>query len=526
MASFESESNDIPATADTLGFASPVVGQLATAGDVDLYAIQAAVDGGINVSIATPTNSADFDYFSLAVLDASGGVLSLYDTGRDATYTTGIANAGLYYVRIESSDLHNNGDYELVVTQSARAPGRHETESNDTPETADPLALSSPVSGQLATAVDADLFAVEATAAGEIEISIDAPTNSATFDYFSLTLLDASGTVLWRNSTGKDDSFRTGVPEPGVYYVSIEVADYHNAEAYELLVTQPAVDGTAVVTGTSADDLLTVEPGDTVVEAGDGDDSVQLPFLLTAYNFEEQTPGDITAAYDDWSVALNDVEFLEFGTGFRTTIPVEAVISGEAQRQIETLSDLYLAYFGRAPDIEGLEFWQELVVERGVSLAEVSEAFARSDEAQGIYPPDVSNRDFVREVYLNALGREPDEDGWDYWTAVLDASEFSDPAARGAFVGSVVLGAYAETSGARDREFLSNRHEVSLGYINRLLEQPGEGRDAAIDDLLLLVTDDEATAAAAEELLDYVFEDPITLTGVMTDQALVDSFFG
>jgi hypothetical protein len=44
--------------------------------------------------------------------------------------------------------------------------------------------------------------------------------------------------------------------------------------------------------------------------------------------------------------------------------------------------------------------------------------------------------------------------------------------------------------------------------------------------LLLLVTDDDATVVAAEELLDYVFEDPVTLTGVMTDQAAVDSFFG
>ena len=109
---------------------------------------------------------------------------------------------------------------------------------------------------------------------------------------------------------------------------------------------------------------------------------------------------------------------------------------------------------------------------------------------------------------------------------MLDASDPSDLAARGAFVGSVVLGAYSDTSGPRDLGFLSNRHEVSLGYVNRLLEEPGEGQDTAITDLLMRVTDDDATVAAAEDLLDFVFEDPITLTGVMTDPALVDSFFG
>jgi hypothetical protein len=56
--------------------------------------------------------------------------------------------------------------------------------------------------------------------------------------------------------------------------------------------------------------------------------------------------------------------------------------------------------------------------------------------------------------------------------------------------------------------------------------EPEEGKDKAITELLMLVTDDDATVAAARDLLDYVFEDPVTLTGVMTDQALVESFFG
>jgi hypothetical protein len=280
------------------------------------------------------------------------------------------------------------------------------------------------------------------------------------------------------------------------------------------------------VNGDDEDDFLIVEVGSAVVNGGDGDDTVQLPFFVTEFTLQEVAPGEVVGTYGEWSIELSDIEFLEFGTGHQTTIPIEDVISGQALAKVQKLSDLYLAFFGRAPDREGLEYWQEVILEDGLDLVEISEYFAQSVEAQTLYPADVSNREFVRNIYLNAFSREPDQGGWEFWTEKLDALDPSDLAARGAFVGTVILGAYSDTSGPRDLGFLSNRHEVSLGYVNRLLMEPEEGKDKAITELLMLVTDDDATVAAAEELLDYVFDDPVTLTGVMTDQGLLESFFG
>jgi hypothetical protein len=280
------------------------------------------------------------------------------------------------------------------------------------------------------------------------------------------------------------------------------------------------------VNGDDEDDFLIVEVGSAVVNGGDGDDTVQLPFFVTEFTLQEVAPGEVVGTYGEWSIELSDIEFLEFGTGHQTTIPIEDVISGQAQAKVQKLSDLYLAFFGRAPDREGLEYWQEVILEDGLDLVEISQYFAQSVEFQTLYPADGTNRDFVRSIYNNAFARDPDDGGWDFWTSKLDALDPSDLAARGAFVGTVILGAYSDTSGPRDLEFLSNRHEVSLGYVNRLLMEPEEGKDKAITELLMLVTDDDATVAAAEELLDYVFEDPVTLTGVMTDQGLLESFFG
>ncbi|NLW80942.1 MAG: hypothetical protein GXY42_04630, partial [Desulfovibrionales bacterium] len=49
--------------------------------------------------------------------------------------------------------------------------------------------------------------------------------------------------------------------------------------------------------------------------------------------------------------------------------------------------------------------------------------------------------------------------------------------------------------------------------------------DASINDLLELVTGDSGTQSKAEAVIDHVFEDPITLTGVMNDPALLESIW-
>lgn len=72
---------------------------------------------------------------------------------------------------------------------------------------------------------------------------------------------------------------------------------------------------------------------------------------------------------------------------------------------------------------------------------------------------------------------------------------------------------------------LSNRHEAAMYYANRLAIDPGEGFDTAINTLLNRVTGDAATGDKAEAVIDYAFAHPITLTGVMSDQALFDSLW-
>jgi hypothetical protein len=132
----------------------------------------------------------------------------------------------------------------------------------------------------------------------------------------------------------------------------------------------------------------------------------------------------------------------------------------------------------------------------------------------------------VQTVYVNCFGRQPDEGGWDWWTAQLDGLGTTDLNDRGAFVGEVILGAYAPTSGAEDRDLLTNRHDAAMYYANKLAAKPEEGFDAAINDLLGKVTGDANTEVRAKQVIDHVFANPVTLGGVMNDAALLAFIWG
>jgi hypothetical protein len=93
-------------------------------------------------------------------------------------------------------------------------------------------------------------------------------------------------------------------------------------------------------------------------------------------------------------------------------------------------------------------------------------------------------------------------------------------------VGEVILGAYAPSSGEEDRALLTHRHEAAMYYVNQLSNTPSEGFDPAINTLLARVTGDAATEDKAEDVIDYAFANPVTLTGIMADQPLLDSIWG
>ncbi len=79
---------------------------------------------------------------------------------------------------------------------------------------------------------------------------------------------------------------------------------------------------------------------------------------------------------------------------------------------------LYRAFFDREPDIDGALYW--LGVRKDYGLTQIAVFFTASQEYINSYA-GTTDREFLRRVYRNVLGRSFDQAGFDYWLGVLGA---------------------------------------------------------------------------------------------------------
>jgi hypothetical protein len=80
---------------------------------------------------------------------------------------------------------------------------------------------------------------------------------------------------------------------------------------------------------------------------------------------------------------------------------------------------LYNTVFDRAPDDVGLTFWTN-ALRAGAGLDDVAELFVASPEFQGRYG-NLGTGEFVDVLYRNALDREADPAGREFWTSNLQS---------------------------------------------------------------------------------------------------------
>jgi len=131
-----------------------------------------------------------------------------------------------------------------------------------------------------------------------------------------------------------------------------------------------------------------------------------------------------------------------------------ARLGGDA---MEALTELYIAYFNRAPDAVGLYFWGNQLAD-GMSLQEIAGYFFDQPETRALYGDVADLSEFVTAVYQNVLGRAPDASGLNFWLDLLENNPTITPPT---FIQEILAGAKAETGGAADAAYLANK--VLLG---------------------------------------------------------------
>ena len=101
----------------------------------------------------------------------------------------------------------------------------------------------------------------------------------------------------------------------------------------------------------------------------------------------------------------------------------------------ERVQALFIGYFGRAAEPEGLDYWVGQLNSGTLTYGQIAASFSVQSEAKSQYS-FLANQNgadadaFVNQVYTNLFNRAADAPGLAYWSSQLEARQ-GDPQAIG-----------------------------------------------------------------------------------------------
>lgn len=164
------------------------------------------------------------------------------------------------------------------------------------------------------------------------------------------------------------------------------------------------------IRGTVRDDLLTDSPASQLIIGYDGHDTLVVGERFRGSTLTRLANGDLALAHAGQSDTLRGLEEIRF---------LDGRLTFDANDPAAAVTRLYQAALGRAPDVEGLNFWTA-AIQGGRPLADLAAAFLSSPEFAARFGSGGDNQAFVAAIYGNVLGRAPDADGFAFWAGRLD----------------------------------------------------------------------------------------------------------
>ncbi len=146
------------------------------------------------------------------------------------------------------------------------------------------------------------------------------------------------------------------------------------------------------------------------------------------------------AGLNFWTSQLNS------GALSRAQVVYEYFRSPEFQDNGGYIARLYTGILFRRAEYDGFLFWLGQLNSGAQTKDQIISLFISSPEFQSRFGGSLTNREFVRRLYLNILFRDPDQAGSDYWTAQLDSGALTRTQMTRAFVESPEYIALTDTS--------------------------------------------------------------------------------
>jgi len=167
---------------------------------------------------------------------------------------------------------------------------------------------------------------------------------------------------------------------------------------------------------------------------------------------------------------------------------------------INTVEKIYIAYYQRPADPEGLIFWAKMLDAEGGDLTKIIDAFANSPESQALYGEitEANIADVVKAIYNAAFNRDPEPAGLQYYVNGFKEGKFT-PA-------TIMLNILDGAQGV-DKVVLENKIESALNF-TKAIDPELDGKD------LLARYEGNEDAAKGREFLKEVTASPSTVKTV------------
>jgi serralysin len=208
--------------------------------------------------------------------------------------------------------------------------------------------------------------------------------------------------------------------------------------------------GSDVVDALAGDDRIWPGSGNDTIFGGSGIDEVYLPLRRADVSLQRLTQADLLgrmpkspadASHEEPSqilwvstdqrlfiqvVGAYQGEGTDYFLGVEKIVFSDQVLELQPSETLKSVDRLYRAAFARSPDEAGMGYWLDRSQE-GAKLRDIAEGFVSSAEFLMRYGTVGSSQGdalFVQAMYQNVLGRQPDPEGFLYWTSLLAGESY------------------------------------------------------------------------------------------------------
>lgn len=404
---------------------------------------------------------------------ASGG--PLFYTDSTGSYVAGVLSSGSS-VNSNYAALFGPGNWDWLqeamasndrlLTGSGGGGGGGGGTTDDftaSTATAGRLALGGTATGRLELATDEDWFLVQITTPATYTFTAKGVDGAGgTLADPVIQLYDASGTsVDWNDDASGStlDASLTATLSTGNYYVGVWTWTANGTGGtYTVAASAPpsggggtggnngSYVGTAgpdTLVGTAANETFLGSGGNDLINGMGGFDEAWYAGTRSEYRLNRS--GSSVTVNDtlglDGLDTLSNIERVTF-EDMNVNLAIGANSRTISTSGLKLLEELYVAFFNRVPDADGLSYWIDQY-RGGTSINSIANSFygaALAYPSLTGYTSAMSNGDFVNLVYRNVLGRAngADADGFNYWTA-----ELAKGTARGTLVTTIISTAHS-----------------------------------------------------------------------------------